>query len=136
MSRISFRVPKEESPSPKNLKPVAGDHVKVEPGTVKIEPDTIKVEPDVVKLEPTSPEPSEAWRAKYIVPSVYRSEEDGDWAGWLAAVCLSAKEAGVVVIDSDDDGDDDDDGGETGFETGGKDSKEEDTALDFSTFDY
>jgi hypothetical protein len=71
MPGISFRVPKEKPPSPKKMKPVASAHVKVEPGT-------IKVEPIIVKPEPTS----EAWCAKYAVPPVYRSEEDGEWAGW------------------------------------------------------
>jgi hypothetical protein len=53
------------------MKPVASAHIKVEPGT-------IKVEPIIVKPEPTS----EVWCAKYAVPPVYRSEEDGEWAGW------------------------------------------------------
>jgi hypothetical protein len=75
MPRIIFWVPKEEPLSPKKPKPITGARVKVEPGT-------IKVEPGIVKPEPTSPEPSEVWHAKYAVPLVYRSEEDGEWAGW------------------------------------------------------
>jgi hypothetical protein len=51
-------------------------------GIIKVEPDIVKVEPDTVKSEPASPECSEAWRAKYAVPPVYRSEEDGEWADW------------------------------------------------------
>jgi hypothetical protein len=48
MPGISFRVPKEELPSPprrqlKKPKPIAGASVKVEPGIVKVEPDSIKV---------------------------------------------------------------------------------------------
>jgi hypothetical protein len=57
-----------------------------------------------------------------------------------AIVRLSAKEVGVVVIDSDSDSDDDGNDGDTGFEIGGKangeDGEDEDAALDFNTFDY
>jgi hypothetical protein len=131
MPGISFWVPKKEPPSLKKPNPIAGTRVKVEPGTIKIEPNTVKIKPDIVKPEPTSPEPSEAWRTKYAVSLVYRSEEDGEWASWQAVVCLSVKEAGFVVSDSDDDGS----SGETGFETGREDGEEEDGTMDFSTFD-
>jgi hypothetical protein len=152
MPGINFRAPKEEPlfpphRQPKKAKPVTGAHVKVEPGRVKVEPnsvkvklDSVKVEPDTVKSEPTSPEPSEAWCTKYAVPLVYHSKEDGEWACWQATVRLSAKEAGVVVVDSGSDGDYDDNSSESGFETGGEasgeDGEEDDAALDFSAFDY
>jgi hypothetical protein len=70
----------------------------------------------------------EVWRAKYAVPPVYHSEEDGEWAGWQATVRLSVKEAGVVVIKSDSNGND--------GEPSGEDGEEDDAALDFSAFDY
>jgi hypothetical protein len=129
MPGISFRVPKEEPPSPprrqpKKPKSAAGARVKVEPGTVNVEPGT-------VKPETTSPEPSKAWRMKYAVPPVYHSEEDGKWAGWQAATRLSAKEAGVIVIESDINDDDDNDG-----EASGEDGEEDDAALNFGAFDY
>jgi hypothetical protein len=71
--RRSHHHRRNRSPSPKKPKPVAAARVKIEPGTVKVEHDTVKVEPGIVKLEPTLLEPSEAWRAKYAVPPVYRS---------------------------------------------------------------
>jgi hypothetical protein len=46
---------------------------------------------------------------------------------------LSTKEAGVIVIDSDND---DNGSGKTSGETGGEASGEDDTALDFNAFDY
>jgi hypothetical protein len=30
---------------------------------------------------------------------MYRRPDDGEWAGYNAVVCLSAAEAGIVVID-------------------------------------
>jgi hypothetical protein len=68
------------------------------------------------------------------VPPVYHDEEDGEWAGWQAVIRLSAKEAGIIVIDSDDDNDNG--GGETSGEASGEDGEEDDAALDFSAFDY
>jgi hypothetical protein len=39
---------------------------------------------------------------------MYRRPDDGEWAGYNAAIRLLAAEAGIIIIDDDED---DDDGG-------------------------
>jgi hypothetical protein len=36
---------------------------------------------------------------------MYRCLDDGEWAGYNAAICLLAATAGIIVIDDDEDAD-------------------------------
>jgi hypothetical protein len=55
---------------------------------------------EATQLEPP---PLEAWRATFAIPPMYRCPKDGEWAGYNAAIHLSAEVVGIIVIDDDED---------------------------------